>query len=94
VSGLLRDTPAYGSGLATDDELIAIDDFCLGVGGLDTLLDRYHPGDKVSLVVSRCGELRRLGLTLGSAPSDRWLLSVRPEATPEQLQRLTAWLGR
>ena len=27
VSGVLRDTPAYGSGLASDDELIAIDDF-------------------------------------------------------------------
>jgi hypothetical protein len=35
VSGLLRDTPAYGSGLATDDELLAIDDFRLDPEGLD-----------------------------------------------------------
>jgi predicted metalloprotease with PDZ domain len=93
VSGLLRGTPAYGSGLATDDELIAIDDFRLDGDGLDARIEQYKPGAKVELLVSRRGELRRVGLTLGSAPTDRWLLSVRPDATPEQQQRLTAWLG-
>ena len=93
VSGLLRGTPAYGSGLATDDELIAIDDFRLDGDGLDARIEQYKPGAKVELLVSRRGELRRVGLTLGSAPTDGWLLSVRPDATPEQQQRLTAWLG-
>jgi len=93
VSGLLRGTPAYGSGLATDDELIAIDAFRLDGDGLDARIEQYKPGAKVELLVSRRGELRRVGLTLGSAPTDRWLLSVRPDATPEQQQRLTAWMG-
>ena len=93
VSGLLRGTPAYGSGLATDDELIAIDNFPLDVDGLDARIEQYQPGAKVTLLVSRRGELRRVGLTLGSAPTDRWLVSVRPDATPEQQQRLTAWMA-
>ena len=93
VSRLLRGTPAYGSGLATDDELIAIDSFRLDVDGLDARLEQYKPGAKVELLVSRRGELRRVALTLGSAPTDRWSLSVRPEATPEQQQRLTSWMG-
>ena len=93
VSGVLRDTPAYGSGLASDDELIAIDDFRLDMDGLDARVEQYRPGDKVTLLISRRGELRRFGLTLGSAPTDRWSLSISPEATPEQRRRLTAWLG-
>jgi predicted metalloprotease with PDZ domain len=93
VTGLLRDTPAYGSGLAADDELIALDSFRLDAGSLDSYLERYHPGDKVSLLVSRRGELARYGVTLGRAPGDRWALSVRPDATPEQRQRLADWLG-
>ena len=93
VTGLLRDTPAYSSGLAAEDELIALDSFRLDGGALDVELERYRPGDKVSLLVSRRGELRRYGVTLGRAPNDQWSLSVRPDATPEQRQRLRSWLG-
>jgi predicted metalloprotease with PDZ domain len=94
VSNVLRDTPAYGSGLTSDDELIAIDDFQLGDGGLDEALARYRPGTTVNVLVSRRGELRRFKLTLGSSPPDRWSVSVRPDATAEQQARLAAWLGR
>jgi predicted metalloprotease with PDZ domain len=92
VTGLLRDTPAYASGLAADDELIALDSVRLTGGALDPSLERYRPSDKVSLLVSRRGELRRYDVTLLRAPSDRWSLSARPDTTPEQRQRLTAWL--
>jgi predicted metalloprotease with PDZ domain len=47
VSGLLRGTPAYGSGLTSDDELIAIDDFRLDMDGLDARVEQYQPGAKV-----------------------------------------------
>jgi predicted metalloprotease with PDZ domain len=93
VSNVLRDTPAYGSGLAPDDELIAIDDFRLAEEGLEGTLERYRPGATVSILVSRRGELRRFKLTLVSTSLDRWSLSVRPDATPEQKARLAAWLG-
>jgi predicted metalloprotease with PDZ domain len=93
ISKVLRDTPAYGSGLAPDDELIAIDDFRLVEEGLEGTLERYRPGATISVLVSRRGELCRFKLTLGSTPLDRWSLSVRTDATPEQKARLAAWLG-
>jgi predicted metalloprotease with PDZ domain len=93
ITGLLRDTPAYHSGMTTEDELVAIDAFRLGPDGLEAALDRYRPGDRVTLLVSRQGALRRFDVRLGRAPVDRWSLSIRPEATPEQRQRLAAWLG-
>jgi len=93
VTGVRRDGPAWGSGLAADDELIALDSDRLEGGALDEALKPFHPGDRISLLVSRLGELRRYEVTLGRAPSDPWSLSVRPDATPEQRERLTAWLG-
>jgi predicted metalloprotease with PDZ domain len=93
VSRVLRDTPAYGSGLAAGDELLALDGFRLGADGLDAGLERYRPGARVELLVSRRDELRRVAVTLGTAPADRWSLAVRADATPEQQRRLTAWLG-
>jgi predicted metalloprotease with PDZ domain len=90
---VLRGTPAYGSALAAGDELIALDGFRFGADGLDAALEQYQPGAKVELLASRRGELRRVAVTLGRAPADRWSLSVRPDATPEQQRRLTAWLG-
>ena len=93
VTGLVRDTPAYGSGLSAEDELIALDSVPLAGHALDEELERYRPGDTVSLLVSRLGELRRYEVKLGRAHADRWSLSARPDATPEQRRRLTAWLG-
>ncbi len=82
VTDVPRDAPAWGSGLTAEDELIALDDFRLEDGDLDTALQRYGPDDMVSVLVSRLGELRRYRLKLGRAPGDRWSLSVRPDATP------------
>ena len=93
VTGVRRDGPAWGSGLTADDELIAFDSQRLQGGELDEALKQYHPGDTVSVLASRLGELRRYTVTLGRAPADRWSLSARPDATPEQHERLAAWLG-
>jgi predicted metalloprotease with PDZ domain len=93
VSSILRGTPAYGSGLAADDELIAVNDVRLGSDGLESALAHYSPGDSVNLLAARRGQLRRFRVRLGSVPVDRWALTVRREATAEQKQRLVGWLG-
>jgi predicted metalloprotease with PDZ domain len=94
VSQVLRDTPAYKAGLSPDDQLIALDDFRLGSDGLDAGLARHHPGDKLTLLISRRDEPRRLDVTLGAAPAQRWNLETRPDASADQIARLEAWLGR
>ena len=47
----------------------------------------------MTLLVGRREELKRLTVTLGAEPADRWNLVVRPEATPEQRAHLGQWLG-
>lgn len=93
IAGIARDTPAYGSGIAVEDELVAIDGFRIHAGGLGQRLEQYRPGDQIELLVARRDELRRYAVTLGAAPRATWTLEVDPGATVEQVVRRREWIG-
>jgi predicted metalloprotease with PDZ domain len=94
VENVPRDTPAYAAGVNPGDEILAIDDFRVLPEDLDARLAAYRPGRRVVLLVSRRDELKRLDVTLGDAPPDKWTLQARPDLTPQQRARLTRWLGQ
>jgi predicted metalloprotease with PDZ domain len=89
-----RGTPASAAGVNPGDEILAIDDFRVLPEDLAARLAAYRPGRKVVLLVSRRDELKRLDVTLGEEPPDRWTLGARPDLTPQQRGRLMKWLGR
>jgi predicted metalloprotease with PDZ domain len=92
VENVPRGTPAYDAGVNPGDEIIAIDDYRVLPDGLDKRLQMYRPGQKVTVTVTRLEELKRLSVTLGSQPEDRWTLEVHATATPEQRTHFTSWL--
>jgi predicted metalloprotease with PDZ domain len=92
VENVPRGTPAYDAGVNPGDEILAIDDFRVLPAELATRLEAYRPGRKVVLLVSRREELKRLDVTLGAEPPDRWTLEVRPDVTPRQRAHLMSWL--
>ena len=94
VDNVPRGTPAHAAGVNPGDEILAIDDFRVLPDDLDARLAAYRPGRKIVLLVSRREELKRLDVTLGEAPPDRWTLQARPDLTPQQRAHLTSWLGR
>jgi predicted metalloprotease with PDZ domain len=85
-------TPAYEAGVNPGDEIVAIDDLRVLPGDLDRRLEFYHPGQTVTLLVARRQELKRIPVTLGAAPADKWNLAVRSDASPEQRGHLATWL--
>jgi predicted metalloprotease with PDZ domain len=93
VTEVRRGTPAFAGGLAVEDELLAIDDFRVPADRLPERLKAYRPGDRVTLLVARRERLVHLDVQLGRDPGEGWRLQVDPEATPEQRQRLAAWLA-
>ncbi len=93
IAQLKRDTPAYSAGLNVDDEILAIGEFRVRADRLDSRLEQYKPGEKISLLVARREELLRLDVTLGSEPSRPWRLEAMPGATETQNQQLTKWLN-
>ncbi len=93
VANVPRATPAFDAGVNPEDEILAIDDFRVAADQLEKRLESYKPGDKITLLVARREELKRLPVTLGTEPVDRWNLVVRSDATPEQRAHLGRWLG-
>jgi len=93
VSRIPRATPAFDAGLNVDDEILAIGDYRVRADQLSTHLDRYRPGDRVSMLVARRDKLMRLDLTFGEEPA-KWQLELKTDATPAQKQHLDNWLGR
>jgi predicted metalloprotease with PDZ domain len=92
VSQVHRQTPGWQYGFNVDDEILAIDDYRVLPQQWETRLAQYHPGEQVTVLVARRERLQRLEVTLGTEPAKRWQLEVHPEASPEQRDRLTAWL--
>ena len=86
-----RGTPAYDAGLNVDDEIVAIDDFRVRSGQLATRLEQYKPGDRISVLVARRDELKRIDVVLGNEPDETWRLEVKQDATPNQKAHFTGW---
>jgi predicted metalloprotease with PDZ domain len=93
VTRISRGTPAYGSGLNVDDEIVATGDFRVRADQWEKRLGCFRPGDRVSLLVARREKLMRVDVALGEEPGKRWQLEVRPDATGEQQRRMADWLG-
>jgi predicted metalloprotease with PDZ domain len=92
VTQVRRDTPAHTAGLNVDDEILGIDDFRVRADQLAARLDRYKPGDKVTLLVARREQLMRLDASLGTEPPRSWRLEVTPTPASSQTRRLERWL--
>jgi len=93
VENVPRGTPAYDAGVNPGDEILAIDDFRVLPEELGARLAAYRTGRKIVLLVSRREELKRLDVTLGVEPPDRWTLQNRPDPTPQQRTHLSNWTG-
>jgi predicted metalloprotease with PDZ domain len=97
VTPVVRDPAAPdaapAAGLSADDEILAINERRVTADQLNRRLDEYSPGERISLLVARGGQLLRLELVLGSQPPTAWDLEVDPAADDTQRTRLSAWLG-
>jgi predicted metalloprotease with PDZ domain len=74
VTQVRRGTPGYTAGLNVDDEILAFDDYRIRADRLETRLEQYRPGDRITVLVARREQLMRLDLTLGAEPPKSWRL--------------------
>ena len=91
VSQVRRDTPAYAAGVNVDDEILAVNDFRVRADQLSARLDQYRPGDRITLLVARRDQLRRIDVELGVEPARQWRVEPDPAATTSQQQQRDRW---
>ena len=92
VAPAAKDAAPNGTGLMTDDEILAINDRRVTADQLNRRLDEHKPGERISLLIARRGQLLRQDVVLSSQPPTQWDLEVDPAATDAQRSRLAAWL--
>ena len=92
VSQVRRETPAYEAGFNVDDEILAIDDFRVRPEQFTARLGNYRSGDRITVLVARREQLRRIEVTLGSEPASEWRLEVAPTTTDLQETSRRRWL--
>ena len=89
VSQVRRGTPGYDAGINVDDEIVALGDFRVKADTWAASMDRYAPGQKISVLVARRDQLMRLDATFGREAAEQWTLEISPDATAEQRHHLT-----
>ncbi len=88
-----RGGPAARAGLSGGDVIVAVDGLRATGEGIDTLLGRHAPGDRVTVHAFRRDELLVFDVTLDAAPEDTCHLALAADATTEVLARRAAWIG-
>jgi S1-C subfamily serine protease len=70
VAGVITDSPAAGAGLAEGDIITAVNGQAVGSAeALSSLLEPYHPGDKVTITwTDSAGSSQTVTITLSSGP--------------------------
>jgi hypothetical protein len=57
------------------------------------MLERYKPGDTVSILVARRGRFQRISATFGVAPAAIWTVEPDPAAPDSSKTLMTHWLS-
>lgn len=92
VTKVLRDAPAFESGLNVGDEILAIDQYRVTAGNWSDRLKQYQPGESVEVLIARREHIERIRLVLGEAPAESWKISLVKEPSDAQKRQLKAWL--
>jgi predicted metalloprotease with PDZ domain len=93
VSQVRRHTPGWQHGFNVDDEILAIDGYRIVPEQWDKRLEAYRPGENVSVLIARRGQVRQLDVTFGTEPPKVWQLEVHPDASADQRAHYAAWLA-
>ena len=95
VAAVVRDGPAFATGIAPGDELLAVGGMRVDAsGGVDPTLRGRTPDETVDVVCSRDGRLNVRRVTLGPPQPHRTRLVAKADASVGVRRALSAWLGR
>ncbi|MCH1928817.1 PDZ domain-containing protein [Shewanella sp. A25] len=93
LSQVLRDGPAWKSGITAGDEIIAINDLRVTAKGFDKRIQDFKAGDTINVTLFSNDKIKQVALTLGSKQSGKLELKGDAKASKEQKAFFKAWLG-
>ncbi|MBK7963989.1 MAG: M61 family metallopeptidase [Bacteroidetes bacterium] len=91
VTSIVRNSPAWTSGINVNDELIAMDQYRFG-DDLSKLISMKAPGDKVTFLVNRSGYIKSIALTLANTPYVKYSLNKSSAVSEQKSRNYKKWL--
>ncbi len=92
VTQVRRGTPAYEAGINVDDEILGIDEVRVRAEQFLARTNLYKSGDKVTLLVARRDQIKRIEIAFGAESPRQWRLEANPGASPAQTENRSTWL--
>lgn len=93
ITRVVKDSPAYVSGLNVGDEILALDGNKVTGSELRHRIEQMQEGDTVALGVFRNGRLRTFTVKVGRDPQCSYSVSPREHASPLQRDIYDSRLG-
>jgi predicted metalloprotease with PDZ domain len=92
VASKLFSTPADKCGLASGDEIVAVDDLRMDSTTLPFYVGNKEPGNKVSILISRDGYLETLNASLEDMPQIESRIYKKTNASDEEKRQFKHWM--
>ena len=90
ITSVVKNSPAYTSGLNVNDEIIAIDNF--RVDDLTKALSYKKVGDKISVLLNRDGMMKTIEVVIAKNPAVKYKIEKLANATEAQEQAYRMWI--
>jgi len=98
VTNVIRDSPAWTSGLNVNDEIVAIDDVRMSIGSdprlseIEKYISNKHPGDALNVLINRDGLLLTKKIVLSQSKNHKFRITALENISAEQMAVRKRWL--
>jgi predicted metalloprotease with PDZ domain len=82
---------AHNAGITAEDEIISLNGYRMNTGWEKFLIGKV-PGDKIEVILSRSGLIKKIDITLTADSRVKYIITEDSQATPRQLMLRNAWL--
>ena len=93
VKAVLQDGSGAAAGVLPLDEVLAINNLRVTKETIAERMQRLVPGEKTKILLARRGRLLTLDVTAQAAVPDKYLISVNPDISKKEKERMESWLG-
>ncbi|MCK5371903.1 MAG: PDZ domain-containing protein, partial [Cyclobacteriaceae bacterium] len=94
VTSLIKGGSAYDNGIYVGDELISINSYRIYTHNLNSLLDQFKIGEKVTFLINRKGIVKSIELDIRKDEMVSYTYEILDNRTRIQEKVYQAWIGR
>jgi predicted metalloprotease with PDZ domain len=93
VEAVLQDGSGATAGILPLDEVLAVNSLRVTKETISDRMQRLAPGEKAQILLARHGKVLTLDVITQAAVPDKYLISINPDISRKEKERMESWLG-